>query len=302
MERKGIDISRWQMKPDFSLLKSQVDFVIAQIGFGRYASQVDAEFERNYEKCKKYGIPIGGYWFSYASTVDEARQEAKACLANIKGKKFEYPIYFDIEGAACTGDVSGKCKAFCEELEEAGWFAGIYISRSPAQTYLDSYCTKNYALWLAEYGSQLSWSGPVGIWQYTSKGRFTGIDGDVDTNICYVDYPKMIKEGGFNGFEASSGPSLETLDYTGFTEGQKSLGVLAYKQMLILAHTKGIIKQKVDNNNSFGEGTKKATNEFLGLLEKNQNGIAGVNTIKALGEKLKEVVNNEKAINNTETK
>lgn len=292
---KGIDISRWQAYPDYDkLMKDKnVEFVIAQIGYGRLSSQKDSSFDWNYQQAKRVGMPIGGYWFSYATDAADARNEAKACLEIIKGKQFEYPIYFDIEGVACTGDVSGKCKAFCEELEKNGWFAGIYISRSPAQQYLDSDCRKNYALWLAEYNSAgLQWNGPVGMWQYGSTGRVSGINGDVDTNICYEDYPKMIKEGGFNGFKPSSPtkPTLETLDEVGFKKGYKELGVLAYKQLLMLAREKGLITQKVDNNDSFAEGTEKATNEFLKSINKNQNGIAGKNTIKALGEKLKEVM------------
>lgn len=307
MEKRGIDISRWQAYPDYDKLKEDknVEFVIAQIGYGRSSSQRDSSFDWNYQQAKRVGMPIGGYWFSYATDPADARNEAKACLEIIKGKQFEYPIYFDIEGAACTGDVSGKCKAFCEELEKNGWFTGIYISRSPAQQFLDADCRKNYSLWLAEYNSAgLQWNGPVGMWQYGSTGRVSGINGNVDTNICYEDYPKMIKEGGFNGFKPGSPtkPTLETLDEVGFRKGYKELGVLAYKQLLILAREKGLITQKVDNNDSFAEGTEKATNEFLKSINKNQNGIAGKNTIKALGEKLKEVINNEKAINNTETK
>ena len=285
--KNGIDISRYQYKPDFSKVKDAVDFVIVQAGFGRYSYQVDDEFERSYAECKKYGIPIGAYWFSYAVSVEDAKNEARACLEVIKDKQFEYPIYFDIEGDACHGDVSGKCQAFCDELEKAGYFAGIYISRSPAQQYLTEFCRNNYALWLAEYGNKLNWDGPVGMWQNSSAGRIPGIGTDVDTNFCYVDYPTIIKEGGYNGFNTA--PGLETLDTVGFKKGYKELGVLAYKQLLILAHNKGVIKQKVDNNNSFGDGTEKATNEFLGLLNKNQNGIAGANTIKALGAKMKEV-------------
>ena len=96
--KKGIDISYCQGLPDFAKVRSAVDFVIMQIGYGRYAGQIDKTFERNYSECKKHGIPCGGYWFSYATTADEARQEAKCCIAAIKGKQFEYPIYFDVEG------------------------------------------------------------------------------------------------------------------------------------------------------------------------------------------------------------
>lgn len=279
--KRGIDISRYQGKPDFGKLKDAVDFVIMQAGFGRYSSQKDAEFERNYAECRRYGIPCGAYWFSYAASPDDARLEAKACLAAIKGKRFEYPVYYDIEGTACSGDVSGKCRAFCDELEAEGWFTGIYISRSPAQTYLNSYCTKNYALWLAEYGSALNWQGTVGMWQNSSTGRFAGIVGDVDTDICYEDYPALIRAGGFNGFEKPSGGE-RVLDKTGFRRGDKSLGVYAYKQMLILAKKRGVISQTVDDNRSFGEGTEKATNDLLAEWGFEPNGTAGEELMRRL--------------------
>ena len=116
--KRGIDISHYQGSPDFAKVRGAVDFVIMQIGYGRYAGQIDKTFARNYSECKKHGIPCGGYWFSYATTADEARQEAKCCIAAIKGKQFEYPIYFDVEGKSLGGKtgVSAMCKSFCEEL------------------------------------------------------------------------------------------------------------------------------------------------------------------------------------------
>lgn len=89
MEKRGIDISRYQGSPDFSRVKTAVDYVILQAGFGRYSSQTDAEFERSYNECKKHKIPIGVYWFSYATSPDDARQEARACIDVIKGKQFD---------------------------------------------------------------------------------------------------------------------------------------------------------------------------------------------------------------------
>ena len=104
MATKGIDISRYQGVPDFGKLKNEVDFVILQAGFGRYASQKDAQFERSYSECKKYGIPVGVYWYSYAKTAADALAEARACMDVIAGKTFEYPIYYDLEeGLAALG-------------------------------------------------------------------------------------------------------------------------------------------------------------------------------------------------------
>lgn len=289
-KKKGIDISRWQGYPNFANVKNDVDYVIIQAGYGKYSSQKDSSWDYNIVNCKKNNIPVGVYWYSYARSVADAHAEAKACLEVIRGYRFEYPIYYDLEenlGAMGMTLVSNIADAFCSDLEAAGYFAGIYISRSPAQSYLTDTVKKKYALWLAEYAPQLNYSGPVGIWQYSSTGRVSGISGNVDMNYAYEDYPTLIKNAGLNGYPK---PNPNVLDATGFKKGDKNDGVLALKQLLIIAHNLGIIAQKVDNNNSFGDGTEKAVNEYLKILGKNQNGIAGANFITNIGTKIKEAV------------
>ncbi len=280
-DKKGIDISVYQGTPDFEKLKRKIDFVILRAGYGRFVSQKDKSFDRNYSECKKHGIPVGAYWFSYASTVAEAIREASACAEVLKGRTLEYPVYFDIEGGSLIDrpTVSAMCDAFCSELEKRGWFAGIYISRSPAQTMLTEKVAKRYTLWLAEYGKQLNWSGPVGMWQNSSTGRYAGISGNVDTDICYVDYPALIKAKGLNGFIHDSKP---VLDSSGMKKGDKGDGVLAYKELLRLADRAGLVKVSVDENGVFGEGTQKATNALLAKWGFSENGIAGENLLKKL--------------------
>ena len=282
---KGIDVSHYQGNIDYSKLKGNVDFVIMQIGYGRYANQIDKTFERNYAQCKKYGIPCGGYWFSYAVNADEAKKEARTCLQAIRGKQFEYPVWFDVEGKSLVGrtGVSAMCKAFCDTLEQAGYYAGIYISRSPAQTMLTSEVAKRYALWLAEYGSKCNYSGSYGIWQYSSTGKINGISGNVDCNICYVDYQSVIKAKGLNGFKASSGSGTKkVLDSSGYKQGQQSDGILALKSLLSIAKKMDIVKNGVDPNGIFGKGTHSAVNELLQKWGYEQNGIAGDNFIVKL--------------------
>ena len=91
----GIDVSRWQGSIDWTKVKT--DFCIIQAGFGREASQKDIRFDENYSGCKAAGIPCGAYWYSYATSEDEARKEAAVCLDILKGRQFEYPIYYDVE-------------------------------------------------------------------------------------------------------------------------------------------------------------------------------------------------------------
>jgi hypothetical protein len=81
--------------------------------------------------------------------------------------------------------------------------------------------------------------------------------------------------------------ALPVLDKTGYTKGKKTIGVLALKQLILIAKAKGYIKQGVNNDEAFGEGTEKAVNECLKKWGYKQNGIAGENFIKKLGAELK---------------
>lgn len=294
---KGIDISRYQGSPDFSKVKNEVDYVIVQAGYGRYTNQKDSSFERNYSECKKHGIPVGLYWFSYALSVADAKKEAETCLEVIKGKQFEYPIYFDIEGSALSGDVSGKCKAFCDVIEKAGYFAGIYISRSPAQTYLNKDVASRYALWLAEYSPNCNYNGDYGMWQYSSTGKINGISGDVDMNYCYVDYPAIIKSVGLNGYKKQTASEnattttttseVKTLDSAGFKKGDKGYQALAFKSLLKLAVDKKIVEGKMDDTSGIGNGCIKVINALLKKWGYKQTGVAGTNFINKLYKELK---------------
>lgn len=81
--------------------------------------------------------------------------------------------------------------------------------------------------------------------------------------------------------------SLPVLDKSGYKKGQKTIGVLAFKQLLLIAKAKKLITQSVNNDNVFGNGTQKAVNQLLKKWGYKQTGIAGANFIKRLGEELK---------------
>ena len=212
---KGVDLSKHNETVDFATLSKNVDFAIIRAGYGKLASQKDVKFEEFYAGCKKYGIPVGTYWYSYAKSVSEVKQEAQVFLNVIKGKQFEYPVYFDLEEKSQFNTGATNCqnmvKAFCNEVEKAGYYVGIYMSRSPFNTYMDSEIkNERYTLWLAEYNSKLNYSGHADMWQYTSTGRIGGVNGNVDMNWCYTDFPSIIKKAGLNGFPKSGGEDAPT--------------------------------------------------------------------------------------------
>lgn len=206
----GVDLSVHNGTVDFSNLKNsgKANFAILRAGYGKLASQKDKKFETYYNSCKQVGIPVGTYWYSYATSVSEAEQEARVFLETIKGKQFEYPLYFDLEERSAFNTGKANCsamvRAFCGLLEKNGYYAGLYMSRSPFTTYMESDIKNRYTLWLAEYGSKLNYSGNADMWQYSSTGRASGISGNVDVNYCYKDFPTLIKSAGLNGFGANT--------------------------------------------------------------------------------------------------
>lgn len=207
--KKGIDVSRYQGNIDWEKVKqSGIDFTILRAGYGKTATQKDPLFEQNYAGCTAVGIPVGAYWYSYAMSEKEAQQEASACLSCIQGKRFDYPIFFDIEekkqlelGKTACSKIAA---AFLETMEKAGYFVGIYSSKSHLENYISEELRKRYAVWVAHYGvEKTNYSGNFGIWQRSSTGKISGISGNVDLDECYVDYPEIIRNAGLNHFTKS---------------------------------------------------------------------------------------------------
>ena len=199
---KGIDVSKHQGNIDWSRVK--VDFAIIRAGYGKELSQKDSKFDDNYAGCKKNNIPCGVYWYSYATSVEDAKKEAKTCLEVIKGKKFEFPIYFDLEEKRQFDLGKKVCseivQAFCDIIEKAGYYAGLYCSTYYLTNFVTESVRNRYAIWVAQYNDKCTYSGQYGIWQKSSEGKINGISGNVDIDECYINYESIIKEKGLNRF------------------------------------------------------------------------------------------------------
>lgn len=202
-QQKGIDVSKWQANIDYAKAKKEIDFVIIRCGHG--AGKVDRYFMQNYHNAKSENIPVGAYWYSTALTKSQAKLEAKAFLKAVSGLTFEFPLYVDIEepeqfkkGKKFVNDI---IRVFCDTLEDAGYYAGVYMSCSPAKQYVSRETYERYDLWIAQYSNKLTYPDKVGMWQFTSNGRIAGIKGDVDMNLCYKDYKAIMERSGLNGFK-----------------------------------------------------------------------------------------------------
>ena len=61
---------------------------------------------------------------------------------------------------------------------------------------------------LPENTKTANYKNKYGMYQYTSSKTISGWGKDLDHNVCYKDYPAIVKQYGFNGYGASG--SVET--------------------------------------------------------------------------------------------
>lgn len=204
---KGIDISHWNGAIDFDKVKaSGVEFVLIKAGGSDKGFYTDPMFITNYNKAKAAGLFVGAYYFAGKNFrgVEAGMADAHRFIAILNGLKFEYPVYVDIEAQEnrYKEQITDAAIAFCNMLESAGYFVGIYASDIAGfKNKLNHERIKSYAHWVARYGEEPEICKNYGIWQYSSKGRVPGIIGSVDLDLSAVDYAKTITEKGFNGYE-----------------------------------------------------------------------------------------------------
>ena len=227
----GLDISVWQGDSfNFEAARAAgFSYIILRAGVtyekdGVYVTEKDEYFESNYENAKAAGLDVGVYFYSMARSTEEALSEAETLLGYIEGKTFEYPVYMDFEAPAVRTHLEADgsrakpiCEAFLDKIAEAGYLAGLYSSSSwiDSGTYngwmgdeADELGEK-YELWIACYFNDGTYdrkgeeySERFGMYQYTSSKYISGYSGRLDANICYKDYPSIVKKYGFNGYEA----------------------------------------------------------------------------------------------------
>lgn len=294
-QKFGVDLSRFQQGISFdALVREGVEFVILR---GAYHLTKDIEFENFYAQAKARNLPVGVYLYTIATTPQEARAEADFLINNVlKGKKFELPIYIDIEDeryySRPKANNSAVVKAFCDTLEANDYFAGVYASTYFFATYLDDSQLKAYTHWVAQWSKQLTYpdSGVVGVWQFggnTNQIKNPVIAGyTVDQNYLYRDFPSIIKSYGLNGFTREDTPVIKPVtppsDVGLLKKGDSNAGVYLLKQNILVLRKRGIISQNVDDNNIFGVGTEIAVKQIQKAAGIAEDGIAGAMTIRAI--------------------
>ena len=196
----GIDVSTYQNNIDWTTVAKNNHFAIIRAGYG--FGHIDDYYETNYQKAKAAGVKVGAYWYAYASSASDATQEANYAVQALKGKQFEWPIYYDIEESSIfnAGIQNEIAKAFCSVLEANKYYCGIYSSTNYLNNYFDDYVKEKFTIWVAHWDVEKpTYKGTYHVWQYT-VGSTPGISGRCDLDKGYLDFEPVMKENGLNGF------------------------------------------------------------------------------------------------------
>ena len=212
---KGIDVSDNNGRIDWAAVKAAgVQFAILRLGYGDdISSQDDVRFLENVDGCEQNGIPWGAYIYSYAMSTAEEKSEAAHCLRRLAGKKPTYPVCFDMEDAdgykQKRGGLSKEtavsiCETFLDIMEDNGYYVCLYASLSWLTGILNDSRLDRFDTWVAQWNTVCEYQKEYGLWQYGGSTNYiespyvSGINGAVDKDYAYKDYPAIIKSNGLN--------------------------------------------------------------------------------------------------------
>lgn len=194
----GIDVSKWNGSIDWAAVKnSGISYVIIRCGYRGSSTGAlieDPKFKANIQGATGAGLKVGVYFFTQAMDEREAVEEASMVLGLISKYNITYPVFLDVESSGGRADGIDKatrtavCKAFCQTIQNSGYTAGIYANKTWFTEKMDASQLSAYKIWLAQYAAAPTYTGRYDMWQYSSKGKVSGISGNVDMNLSYMGY------------------------------------------------------------------------------------------------------------------
>ena len=208
MKELCFDISTWQGGIDYNAIRSRANYCILRAGF---STTTDNAFYEHYDNLQ--GLNLGAYWYSYATTPERAREEARYFLKVIEDRKFTLPLYLDIEDSSMSGlgrsTLNEIVRAFGEVIENAGYYFGVYSNVNWYDNIISGEeLNQKYDWWIACWSDYEPSGINYGVWQYTSDYDADG--NRLDANYVYKDYPTIIRQAGLNhlgGDEPSPEPT-----------------------------------------------------------------------------------------------
>lgn len=203
---KGIDVSDNQGVIDWAKVKAAgVQFAILRSV--RRSGKTDYQFAANLAGCRTQGIPVEVYKYTYATSQQEAMEEAQQVVALLQSYGLQGTrVWWDVEdrltqqplGRAALTACIKAAQAVIEAAEyQFGIYTGLYVYNEKWFGF-DQFA--EVPLWVARYPEDdrthtLEENPPeekkpdigreICGWQWSSKGNMPGIKGYVDLDIFF---------------------------------------------------------------------------------------------------------------------
>lgn len=233
--QENIDLKKVLENNDIDFVIARMSYFIKQSKHDSDRDGIDDVFDKYAKACAEANVPMGVYFWPSIVDVPSAKREVDIITSKLDeikekyGLYLELPVCIDIEtyedgggyviDRLCNGDEDSleALQYVINTLEERGYFVMVYtgnnclkdnpkyraiIESLDVDTWIPRYSSGNVVDFSSTpdiYG-ELSYSGSTSIRQYTQSGKVNGFNGNVDLNVCYTDFPKIIKNNGLNGF------------------------------------------------------------------------------------------------------
>lgn len=194
----GVDLSDKNTVTDFNkIYESGVRFVMLRVGYRGSISGdivIDETFDEYATLANRAGLDVGAYFFSQAVDEKEAVEEASAVYACCREKNICYPICIRVDQAGGLGradslsreDRTKVVQAFAETVKGFGYEPCVYASSNWLKTNLDMRKLSGYRIWMAQFNANPVEDIYYDMWQYSSKGKVPGIDGEVNLSKSFL--------------------------------------------------------------------------------------------------------------------
>lgn len=187
-----IDVSTYNGDIDWNSVKaSGINYAMIRVGYRGYETArlvLDKRFHSNMSQATAAGIKVGAYIVTQAVDTTEAVEEASFIVSACSEYNISLPLAIDVESA---GNGSGRgdkisssqrtavINAFAQTVRSCGYSAILYANKDWMNNRIYA-GNVGCSVWLAQYNSKCTYTGPFTMWQFTEKARVNGISGNVD--------------------------------------------------------------------------------------------------------------------------
>lgn len=187
----GIDLSHYQGEVFWETVGENTNMRYVYLKATEGGDRIDATYERNIQLAHRFGLMVGSYHFYRPKTPQELQLEnfMTQCLP---GEQDLIPM-IDIES---TGGLPKE--EFCDSLFKFLSMVEVAYNQKPllytGRNFYNKYLqgrVDEWKLMIAMYTSEepvLADGRDYTIWQYTGKGRISGVSGHVDKSRFMGDH------------------------------------------------------------------------------------------------------------------